>query len=689
MLHRLIVLLVRGVRWFPVLVPFSLLAAAPLTVTELSAFRTAHGLSARPEGIGAGEWDRLVQSGAALEARLEELRLRGDATGRPVPPDLLADAGALWRNALWLFRYEEQLTPEDPGRVERALNEGLARASELAAGSASWTRRHGRLLRGFVSAIDGSHQPYGLVVPSDYDPARPMRLDVVLHGSVRPRGGAALRVGHRFLAPEPAAGPEAATGFIELHPLGRVENGYRWAGEADIFEAIEAVCRQYAIDRSRIVLRGFSMGASGTWHVGLKHPDRFAALGPYCGYVDTHRFSASPNPRFVRVVDLPPHQEAALRLNDAIGYAANAGVVPVVAAIGELDPGFVNHTYMEAAFAAEGLQLVNLIAPGTAHRIHPETQAEQLRRIEAHLADRPGGAPRALRFVTWSLKYARCHWLELRQLERHYERAEVAANLGDDGVLRVTALRNIARFTIDLERLGVPVAGLEVLGVPITLLPAARSVELVRDAAGWRGDEQASAPRVPRKQPGLQGPIDDAFTAPFLCVRGTGTPWHPEVGAWADAALRRFAHEWARYMGGDLPVKNDTEVTPEDLRTRHLVLFGDPGSNRWIREALPGLPLEWTRETVGIRERASAATHAPVLVCASPLPGAQGRYLVLNSGHTFHEAEFSTLNYLLFPRLGDWALVQVPPGAAEWRPGAPAFPEHVIAAGFFDEYWRP
>ena len=36
------------------------------------------------------------------------------------------------------------------------------------------------------------------------------------------------------------------------------------------------------------------MGASGTWHLGLKHPDFFAALGPYCGYVDTHRFSETP-----------------------------------------------------------------------------------------------------------------------------------------------------------------------------------------------------------------------------------------------------------------------------------------------------------------------------------------------------------------------------------------------------------
>src|SRR5205807_497267 len=55
--------------------------------------------------------------------------------------------------------------------------------------------------------------------------------------------------------------------YIELHPLGRVENGYRWAGETDVFEAVEAACRNYNVDRDRIVLRGMSMGASGTWHL--------------------------------------------------------------------------------------------------------------------------------------------------------------------------------------------------------------------------------------------------------------------------------------------------------------------------------------------------------------------------------------------------------------------------------------
>ena len=54
---------------------------------------------------------------------------------------------------------------------------------------------------------------------------------------------------------------------------------------------------------------------------------------------------------------------------------------------------------------------------------------------------------------------------------------------------------------------------------------------------------------------------------------------------------------------------------------------------------------------------------------------------MINSGHTFHERHFRGTNALLFPRLGDWALLRV----AGLRPGFAE--EAVVAAGFFDEEW--
>src|SRR4029079_16790837 len=122
----------------------------------------------------------------------------------------------------------------------------------------------------------------------------------------------------------------------------------------------------------------------------------------------------------------------------------------------------------------------------------------------------------------------------------------------------------------------------------VALLPAGddrpRQLYVRRQGGEW---QLSLDPVLPEgKRPGLQGPIDDAFTAPFLCVRGTGKAWSPAVQAWSEASLRRFAYELHRYFRGELPIKDDTAVTEEDLRRYNLILFGDPGSNRWISRAL-------------------------------------------------------------------------------------------------------
>ena len=625
---------------------------------------------------------------AADEAQDAVIQLKAKlATLNPANPDLLADVELFRKGVVWGLRYDTPLTPNDELLVKKALATGLRRAEALAANKTAWTTKKGRVLRGFVSAVDDSTQPYGVIIPESYDGTRPMRLDVVLHGSSRPVGMSELRFGARFDVGDENDAPAPDVDFIELHPLGRVENCYRWAGETDVFEAIEAVCRNYNVDRDRIVLRGMSMGASGTWHLGLKHPDRFAAIGPYCGYVDTHRFSETPVPGFIKVGPLPPHQELGLHMLDSVDYAANAAVVPAIAAIGEQDVFFQAHVIMGEAFAKEKLQFVNLISPGTGHVIDPVTHAEQMRRIGDYAAKGLEHAPRHLHFVTWTLKYNRCHWLEVLALKQHYARAEIIANVTDDGHIEIAEPTNITRFAIHPPVLKNASARLRIGGVEVAIPLHNSALVFAQQNGAWQCLGARSDLIFSGKRPGLQGPIDDAFSTPFLCVRGTGKPWNSEVNAWASASLRRFEYEWARYMRGNLPVRNDTDVTEADVRDKHLILFGDPGSNSWIAKALPSLPVNWTPNDVSLHaEQYSAADHAPVFICASPL--AANRYIVVNSGHTFHEKEFAAFNYLLFPRLGDWALMKILSGSEQWQPTSPTFPEEVIRAGYFDEQWR-
>jgi hypothetical protein len=147
------------------------------------------------------------------------------------------------------------------------------------------------------------------------------------------------------------------------------------------------------------------------------------------------------------------------------------------------------------------------------------------------------------------------------------------------------------------------------------------------------------------------------------------------------AQFERFRREWDKYMRGQLRVKKDSEVTAEDRHQSHLILFGDPGSNRLIADAMAKLPFEWTPDSLKLGgQRLDPGTHLPMLIQSSPFQ--DGRYVVLNSGHTFHEADFKGTNALLYPRLGDYAVVKPTPTVRD-----PAAFE-VVTAGLFDEKWQ-
>ena len=159
----------------------------------------------------------------------------------------------------------------------------------------------------------------------------------------------------------------------------------------------------------------------------------------------------------------------------------------------------------------------------------------------------------------------------------------------------------------------------------------------------------------------------------------------PAAGEYARRTLDQFGKDFAKYFRGDLIVKDDRDISESDIANRNLILFGDPGSNSLIARILPKLPLRWTADTIAIgAKKFDAARHVPALIYPNPLN--PSKYIVINSGHTFHEAELNSLNYLLFPRLGDWALLKVS-GRAPADP-SDALEEEVRRAGFFDERWR-
>jgi len=66
-------------------------------------------------------------------------------------------------------------------------------------------------------------------------------------------------------------------------------------GARVVFEIVDKLCRELAIDESRIYVTGQSMGGGGTWHMIAQRPKFFAAAAPVCGSTSTEDGTGSVN----------------------------------------------------------------------------------------------------------------------------------------------------------------------------------------------------------------------------------------------------------------------------------------------------------------------------------------------------------------------------------------------------------
>jgi hypothetical protein len=173
--------------------------------------------------------------------------------------------------------------------------------------------------------------------------------------------------------------------------------------------------------------------------------------------------------------------------------------------------------------------------------------------------------------------------------------------------------------------------------------------------------------------------VDDAFLDSFLMVTPTGAALSPTIGKWVASEQKRAIAEWRRQFRGDAQVRADKDVTDAEIAASNLILWGDPQSNQILARIADRLPVKWSAQGVMVgKNRYDAATHAPILIYPNPLN--PKKYVVLNSGFTFRESDW-TSNSRQTPKLPDWAVVDLT------TPANTRFPGKIVEAGFFNEDW--
>lgn len=142
----------------------------------------------------------------------------------------------------------------------------------------------------------GRQMEYELYVPSKYNRSRPAPLIVALHPL--------MAVAHDMIRYEHLTELAEERGYIVVAPMGY--NNHGWYGsrgraavsgpgggatkddpenlgelsELDVMNVLGLVRKEFNIDPNRTYLLGHSMGGGGTWYLGMKHPELWAAIAP-------------------------------------------------------------------------------------------------------------------------------------------------------------------------------------------------------------------------------------------------------------------------------------------------------------------------------------------------------------------------------------------------------------------------
>jgi predicted peptidase len=148
---------------------------------------------------------------------------------------------------------------------------------------------------------DSGELKYRLLKPKDYDANKKYPLVIFFHGAGERGDDNTKQLVHGM---NNFASDETREKYPAFVVAPQCPNDQKWADVdwgADkhtmtkepsksmklSLELLEALQKEFSIDKDRLYVTGLSMGGYGTWDVIQRHPDMFAAAAPICGGGDT------------------------------------------------------------------------------------------------------------------------------------------------------------------------------------------------------------------------------------------------------------------------------------------------------------------------------------------------------------------------------------------------------------------
>lgn len=198
---------------------------------------------------------------------------------------------------------------------------------------------------GYYCDNDDSFQPFLRYIPDSYKPGQKQPLMIFLHGY-----SPALNLVNWQGIPQCLIDLADREGWLVANPFGRSNTDYQGIGEQDVLRVVDEMARRYSVDEDRVILTGFSMGGTGVWCVGARHPDRFAGLLTMAGRGDYYFWHG------LRREEVPEYKRRLIDVEFAGPQAHRLASSAILSAHGALDTIV---PVEEARYMAKAVKKVN------------------------------------------------------------------------------------------------------------------------------------------------------------------------------------------------------------------------------------------------------------------------------------------------------------------------------------------
>ena len=453
-----------------------------------------------------------------------------------------------------------------------------------------------------ISTIDGSVQYYALVPSNatiaDGDPIPGILF--CLHGNQNE----ATWVAEDF-------SPKKEAHIV--CPTNRRPRGFAWEdwGCIDFTEAVAHAHANLVHDPRRSWLTGHSMGGHGTWLLGARFPDEFAAIAPTAAFFNDFNPSRATSASTAPAED--PAEAMLLRAGRAnyiLSIKENYLQQGVYVLHGEADED------VSVCYAREMFKQLAAIShpdfqyyerPGSPHwwsTAHDWPAKMQF--LFRHVLPESKDITR-VRFRTWAPQVShRSAWVRVLQQEKPFEISSVDVSM--DAAKRtitgttsnVTALELVPPIALPpvgaTSDITITLDGQSFTMTPKTNTPYLRfrSEEDAKDKVVWgldpscrNGSKPAPMP-ASEKTPARGGPFKTAFANGFIVV--VGTKGDEATDALLMSKIRYDADQWWVRANGCFEIIPDTAFDPQQYPMRNVILYGNHDQNAAWSKVLGDAP---------------------------------------------------------------------------------------------------